>query len=95
MNLLKLLLPLGVPHRSRDTAATQLCHYTWLWINLCGYWHSCTLWHCSHGTGPRREDKKSHKGHRDEQWSLGHTGRPCSSLSLSTSKLGSEIPAAT
>lgn len=26
-----------VPHRGRDTAATQLCHCTWLWMNLSSY----------------------------------------------------------
>lgn len=61
--------------------ATQLCHYKWLWTNLSGHWHGCTLWHCSHGTDPTGQDNQSPKGHLDEQGSLGHTGQPCPFLS--------------
>lgn len=57
LDLLKLLLTPGSP-----TRAGTLCHYRWLWMNLSGYWHSCTL-SCSHGTDPRREDNQSHRRH--------------------------------
>lgn len=66
-------------------------------MNLSGYWHSCTLWHCSHGTDPRREDNQSHKGTEMSSGAWATQDSPIPprpSDSFSTSNLGSQIPAA-
>lgn len=78
--ILKAAAPPRVPHKSRDPTATQLCHYRWLWMNLCGSWHSCTLCTAVMAQTPGESTTRAPED-TDEQWSWAHSGQPCPSLS--------------